>query len=301
MMNAPSDLAVVVSHYNHHNFATPVRNLRRFCRHIEQMGLPIFGMELLPPGHTGDTVSLHTPGTWTVVRGDNRTHLWQKEAMWNATAAALPPQFKKVLCCDGDLWFDNPAMPQLVSEALERSKVVVPFTQAKWTDERGKLWRERPTSLAAFRATGKYQEGHPGFAVALQREFWDKQVGFYPFCPTGRGDGAFWQGLLTTARTQEIKRGCGLTPQSLERYERWAAKALAWGAESFEEVPGNVWHEHHGTFENRNYLDRHNYITTMLPEHVTMRVDGLVTWSSVAPIEMMHNVYKFFAERKEDA
>ena len=300
-MTGPSDMAVVVCYFNHHDFDTPIRNLRRFCRFMKQVGANLYGMEMLSPNGKSETAGLY--GEWTTVAGNNKTYLWQKEAMWNRVAATLPSRFTKVFCCDTDIWFENLEFLNLTSIALDTSKVVMPFTKAIWTDHRGKEYRERDDALTAYKRTGKYnEEGHQGFATAFNRDLWNKKINIFSYTITGAGDSAMWCALTNdeNQRKYVIRYGVG-GDAMLPNFDRWAAQLREWCGDAIGNVPGTIYHEHHGNRDNRNYMKRHDAIQGMLPQHLAVRVDGLIQWTDTAPMDMMYGVYKYFFDRKEDA
>lgn len=298
MPSNPQDLAVVVSFFNHHNFDAPLRNLRRFCRHMAQTGVALYGMELCSPGRASEVKGLY--GTWTSTQGNNRTMLWQKEAMWNHLASRLPKTFTKVMGCDADLWFDNPDFLQATSDALDTHKVVMPYSQAVWTDNRGLEHKTRADAISAHRATGKYWEGHQGFAIAFQRELWDKQINLYPWGVLGAGDTFLLSALTKTAQSQDfLTRALG-GAEMLKVYETWAEKLRNWCGDSMASVPGNVYHEYHGSRENRQLVTRHDRLAGMTPSELCTRADGLISWTDNTLLRRMYEVYQYFYERKDD-
>lgn len=297
-MPAPSDLAVVVSFFNHHNFDAPLRNLRRFCRHMAQTGVALYGMELRSPGRASEVLNLY--GNWTSTQGNNRTMLWQKEAMWNYLASRLPKNFTKVLGCDTDLWFDNPNFLQDTSAALDTHKVVMPWSKAIWTDPRGAEIRDRVDAVTAHKANGKYWEGHQGFAIAFQRELWDKNIGMYPWGVLGAGDTFLMSALTDSVQSRDfLTRALG-GAEMLKVFDTWAKKVRDWGGDSMTSIPGAVYHEYHGSRENRQLVTRHDRLAGMLPTELCTRADGLISWTDNALLRRMYEVYQYFFERKDD-
>ena len=297
-MTVPADLAVVVSFFNHHNFDAPLRNLRRFCRFMQQTGVALYGMELRSPGRTSEVTGLY--GNWATTQGNNRTMLWQKEAMWNHLASRLPKEFTKVLGCDTDLWFENSDFLSATSVALDTHKVVMPWSKAIWTDQRGAEIRTRVDAITAHKANGKYWEGHQGFAIAFQRELWDAKINIYPWGVLGAGDTFMMSALTNTAQSKDfLVRALG-GAEMLKVYESWAEKIRAWGGDSMTSVPGTIYHEYHGSRENRQLVTRHDRLANMLPTELNTRADGLIQWTDNALLRRMYEVYQYFYERKDD-
>lgn len=298
MLSAPSDMAVIVAYFNHHNFKAPLRNLRRFCRLMAQTNVALYGMELCVPGGRSEISGLY--GNWTSVRSNNRTMLWQKEAMWNQLARELPPQFTKVMGCDTDLWFDNPQFLNQTSAALDTHRVVMPYSRAVWTDARGAEERSRDDAATAHLKSGKYWEGHQGFATAFQRSFWDQKIELYPYGVLGAGDTFLWSALTGTVNSTAFLTKALGGEEMLKAFNEWATRVQTWCGGSMASVPGTVFHEYHGTRENRQLVSRHDRLAGLRLRDMAVRADGLLSWTDQAPMELMNGVYEYFRQRKDD-
>lgn len=297
-MSPPKDLAVVVSFFNHHNFDTPLRNLRRFCRYMQQTGVALYGMELRSPGRPSEVSGMY--GNWSSTLGNNRTMLWQKEAMWNHLAKQLPAKYTKVIGCDADLWFDNPNFLSDTSIALDTNKVVMPWNNAIWTGPRGDIIRTQMDSITAYRSNAKYWEGHPGFAIAFQRSLWDQNINLFPWGVLGAGDTFMMCALTGSPQSNDfLTRALGGV-EMRKVYEVWAEKIKSWANDDMTAIPGNVYHEYHGSRENRQLITRHDRLANMTLVELSTRADGLVSWTDSAPLSRMHGVYQYFYDRKDD-
>ena len=86
----------------------------------------------------------------------------------------------------------------------------------------------------------------------------------------------------------------------LKVFDTWAKKVRDWGGDSMTSIPGAVYHEYHGSRENRQLVTRHDRLAGMLPTELCTRADGLISWTDNALLRRMYEVYQYFFERKDD-
>lgn len=298
-----SDTAIVCCFFNFQDYAIPRYNLLRFIRQMEAAGRQVFGMELVKVGQKPVTGTLRN---WANLVANNRNFLWQKEAMWNAVIRRLPVNIRKVICLDTDLWFENQHWFEEVALRLDSVKVVCPFETAMWTDRFGVVTREQKSAIAVHLSGKDFISGHPGFAFAARRDFWEGKVGgLFHWAPLGQGDTIAMAGVLGGVNGSKeainvIQRGVGKTKEFETKLEGWLNLASEWTSGSVDFVPGKVWHEWHGEYSDRKYYERHEKLLGLVPADLCTNQAGLLQWSERADLGMMFNVASYFAERKED-
>lgn len=288
-------LAVVTTHYNFAGYDAPVRNLHRFLREMDSAGVPVYGLEI---ALLNRALAMVGARRWNVARATADSILWQKEAAINAVVASLPPSVNAVAMIDADLHFENPAWLVESLAALATSPALQPFTEAVWTDARGA--KEMSRLCAAVHGFDRSWSTHPGFAWVIRRDFWTDGPGLFPWCVTGAGDGILASGLLGGDLLPFFEKAVG--PQNLALLLDWIAAAQQWrGDRPITAVPGRIWHEWHGSRQDRRYVERHEINAGIdVARHLELDEQGLIRWTTAAPKRLQIAVAKYFQQRKED-
>ncbi len=292
-------MAVVTCHYNFADYDTPARNLLRFLREMDSAGLPVYGMEI---HRDGAAPLMQGSPRWVCQSVDDRAHLWQKEAALNAVVAALPAEVTAVALVDADVRFERGDWAAASLRALAAgAPAVQPFTEAVWTDARGRPELRR--IAAAARRIDRHWHSHPGFAWVIAREFWTRGPGLYPWCLTGAGDVALALGLgcadpVDLAQIYELATG----EKNAALAGDWLGEARLWlDGRECSAVPGRVWHEWHGSRADRRYLERHAVNARVdIERHVRLDERGLLRWARRAPKGAIEAVASYFHQRRED-
>jgi hypothetical protein len=291
-----SDLAVITVHFNWSGYRRPVLNLLRFLREMDYQGIPVYGMELYLQGT--EPLMARNP-RWLCVEVGPENLLLQKEPMLNRIASEVPRHIPYIAAIDADIHFTNPRWAELSVRALEETPVIQPFSEAVWGDEWGRVEQVRPCT-ARHGLTSEWHT-HPGFAWVFRREFFD-QLGFYPWAVTGAGDTITATGLLDIPRFPHIYRSAGQLNLDNGVLEGWisCAKDFMEGCAAGW-VEGQVWHEWHGSKQNRGYVHRHVIIEKVdVLEHVRINTKGLLEWTEAAPQDAREGLAHYFETRRED-
>ena len=300
---APTEvpLAVVTCHFNWVGYSRPRQNLRRFLREMDYNGIPVYGVEIVMPEQTS---LMEGNPHWKVVEADPRRHLlWQKEAVLNLAAGLVPATVPFIAAVDADVRFGRRDWAALSVEALEQVPVIQPFGEAVWTDRDGAVELRR--IAAACRGLPADWSAHPGFAWAFRRDFFSTGPGFYPWCITGAGDVALAAGLMGLGIANLPKGGAlGIGKRNLANgiASQWMDAALDWmGGMRPGWIDGQIWHEWHGSRDDRRYLERHRLLENVeVGRHLRIDDDGLVAWTSRATEAMRRLSAEHFRDRRED-
>lgn len=294
-------LAVIACHFNWAGFERPRQNLRRFLREMDRDGIPVYGVEMVLPDQTP---VLSANPRWRVIEADPRRHvLFQKEAALNLAATLVPAGVSCLAAVDADLRFERRDWVELSLAALEQVPVIQPFREAVWTDREGGVELRR--EAAARRGLPADWSAHPGFAWVFRRDFFTSGPGLYPWCVTGAGDVVLAAGLIGLDNT-ELPRGgiLGIGKKNLDNgiASDWFRAALDWmGGARPGWIEGQVWHEWHGSRQDRRYLERHRLMERVeVGRHLRLGKDGLAAWTSRATEAMRAAGLEHFRERKED-
>ncbi|SKA84983.1 hypothetical protein SAMN02745166_01082 [Prosthecobacter debontii] len=287
----PRKLAVITCFFNFAGFKRPRANCLRFLRAMERQGIPVFGVEAVLPNQI--PVLADAPN-WRVILADPQKHvIWQKEALLNVALGMVPPEYTAIAWVDSDLDFMNPHWVSQTEQALMAYDVVQPFHEAFWSHEDGSI--ERRHYCSTMTGLDQQWKGHPGFAWAARREILERAEGLYPRCVLGSGDTLMAAAFLDSPLWHRCEQALG-TRQDL--YLRWR---LQLGRVSTGYVHGQIWHEHHGSRENRRYDERIDLIRDLdCVNAVTVDENGLLSWTEAASPEVREAVAHYFIGRRED-
>lgn len=291
-----ADLAVVTCHWNFAGYNRPVLNLLRFLREMDYQGIPVYGVELYMAGT--DPLMERNP-RWHCFEIGDENILWQKESVLNWIARQVPPHIGCIAAIDADVHFENPNWAKHSVAALERTPVIQPFSVAVWGGENGRP--EMTRTCAAQHGLTKEWKTHPGFAWAFRREFFE-EVGFYPWAVTGAGDTATATGVLGIEMFSATELAIGHLNIASGIYRKWAEKAARFmGRNRAGWIDGCVWHEWHGSRQDRRYLHRHHIMRSIdAARHVGEEGNGILVWTKEAPKEIREQVREYFHSRRED-
>ena len=284
-------LAVVTCFFNFAGFDRPSANLLRFLRHMARDGVAVFGAELVLPNQPPLTKDYPK---WTRIKLDTRSQiLWQKEAAINAVAKQLPPEFTNIAWVDADLFFANPQWSSAVESALEEHDVVQCFDWAKWTARDGTI--ETTKQACAIVGLDHRWLGHPGFAWAMRRSLWERVGGLFDRTLSGGGDTVMTLAMMGLPVWDHAQRHLGAN-QTL--YRKWAAN---FSGVRVGHVPGSVFHEWHGTRQDRDYVGRCLRVSAVDAEHhLQLAPNKCLQWTAHADGQIVREVADYFKTRKED-
>jgi hypothetical protein len=289
-------LAVISCIFNWQGYTRPRANAVRFQRQMTKARIPVYGLEAVLPQQR--PVSLGWPG-WRQVRATRRHVMFQKEAMLNEVEKFVPHHFKRIAVCDSDIDFGRSSWADDTLAALEQFPAVQPFSEAEWMGMDGLTERSQPAA-ATISQSGNHVDGHPGFAWAFRREFFTEQGGLYPYCVCGHGDIVNSTGFYGL-QLRDIQKGFGSCPDALWHWESWRDTILNWTRREVGSVPGTVYHEWHGSRDDRAYAQRIKMIEGLQPARdLELDESGLLRWTDDADPALMISVADYFKSRTED-
>lgn len=296
--NQQGSLAIAACFFNWAGFDRKTANLRRFLLQMQAKKIPVFGIEAVLPGQEAATQGF--PG-WRRVPANDRTILFQKEALLNRVVSEIPEHFTKIAWLDADVWFEHAAVFECAELMLENYPVVQLFDSAKWLDYDGSIELDRP-SIARWNAHGRkgaISIGHTGFAWAARRELFSKYGGLFANCVTGSGD--VYAAIAFCGVDPEQHPLLANDRQRLNAdYKKWAWRIKEWTDGKVVYVPGTVYHEWHGSRRNRNYVKRHEVCSRIAKTDIIINEHGLHEWTPDAPPDVIESVKAYFLDRRED-
>lgn len=284
-------LAGVSCYFNFSGFERPKANLLRFLRQMSRDSVPVYGVELVLPGQNPATK--HFP-RWTQITINPTTQkLWQKEMAINLAATRVPPEYDHLAWLDTDIWFANPDWVEDTESALAQHQVVQMFATACWLGKSGEVERTRQGSAVA--GLDHRWQSHPGFAWAMRRSLWNKAGGLFPRTLSGGGDTVMTLAMMGLPFWPSVRAHLGANP---EMFDQWAAhfKGVSVG-----HIPGKVFHEWHGTIQDRDYVGRCQRVSKIdVTKDIEVASNGVLAWSESAPVEIVKEVSSYFKTRRED-
>lgn len=265
----------------------------RFIRQMRSSGVPVFGVEAVLPNQTPATVGIS--GWRQVTANPDSQMLFQKECMLNMAEKLVPESFRKIAWLDADIMFSNQNWHSETSLLLDHFAFVQPFGQAVWTDMDGSELFRKPSTMRV--KGGLPMHSHPGFAMAARRAFWRELGGLFEHLIVGNGD----VGIATAILDKQLPSTQTYSDELLSHYQAWRTKVTAFAKRGgFSFTRGIIWHEWHGSLQNRRYVERNKSLLNMRPDYVVHGSNGLLEWNGSAPQGLKDYVKEYFSLRDED-
>ena len=236
--------------------------------------------------------------------------VWLKENLANlAVRDCLPRDWKYAALVDADVDFLNPAWAQETLHQLQHHDVVQCWRDAIDLGPQGEIV-ERHQSLMYLHATGKqrqrkkadpYAFGHPGFAWAFTRRFYENVGGLIDFAVLGAADHHMGLAMLGEA---EWSLPGGLHPNYDRLVLEWQARCERHLRRNVGFVPGTLHHHWHGPKKQRYYVERWGVLQRHQFDPVAdlARNDqGVLVLGNHAKHGLRDDLRRYFRARLEDS
>ena len=288
MMN----LAMITCHFNPGAFQQSRRNYLRFLRQMESERVPVYVAEL-----TYDYDDWVVPEAPSVLRlrTDRRNLMWHKENLLNLVEEIVPAEFDAIAWVDADIWFERLDWYEAICEALESHCVVQLFDTVVKTGPDGRAG----SAMAGVAARKELAPGtaSPGYGWAARRTLWTESGGLHDRAIIGGGDVVNASAWIPCNSGSFRWLNYPKLEIALKRQRRWFKENGA----SYGHVPGTIWHEWHGDFHNRRYVNRHKLVSGLhLGNDIVTREDGLHEFAEDVPERVRAGFAGYFAGRRED-
>lgn len=320
--HANNPLWVVTSYFN------PCKYRKRFENFIKfrnALGAPLLVVELQEHG----AFELSKQDADTVIQLQGEPAIWQKERLINVGIHCLPDHVNYVAWIDCDLIFEN---DQWVNDAIDRLDRGVDLVQLfsgaiyqKEAQQNGsadfsafspdymnevsgaKMLNDgrAPSELSGTRTTHDLDNSTQkklsalGYAWAARVDR-NKANQLYDANIIGGGDRVDIAAAFTSqADRDEVLQRILMSEAHFRHQRSWIH---AQGLRSFDYIPGRVFHFWHGSFKNRNYLERkkillrHNYDPM---RDIKLSDNGAWQWTNPKS-RLAQDVAKYFQNRQED-
>lgn len=279
-----SNLACVSCFFNPNNYKRILNNYWEFKKNFSRE-IPLFTIEAA-------FQEFQTDASVKIKAYPNNQIMFQKERLLNILIDKLPDKYDKVMFSDCDLLYEDGWEDKLYP-LLEEYKVVQCFNKVNWLGPDGKIDLVKKSAVST-KLNKDCEEGLPGFCWAF-----DRNVPLYERAILGNGDQLFERAI--TGNWAGYSRAM-LTPREVAYYVPYANHVFNLVGGSYYYLDINIKHLFHGTWKNRDYINKHRILKeNNFDPVVDLQVggNGLLSWCSYKP-KMHFEVKKYFALRKED-
>ena len=301
------DMAVLMVMFNPTNSVRIQANWLYVWNRLAAAEIPVFGCELLFPWQRGGLA----PAFKTItVRSDSI--MFFKEKLLERLEREVPAKYTKLCAIDCDVVFQRADWYDAVSAALDERAVVQPYSRCHWMgpDLRMAVMTNpsAATQLGAIREAHRgggtdRLSGHPGFAMAMRRD-WVGGKGQFTWAVVGGGDAVLFRaanGLVGEFANKAMKR------LMTDAWTSWSSDARVAGDMGC--VSGDIWHMWHGPLQSRHYYDRYEkFVEALKPYGVRdirdileENADGVWTWRADVRKDVNAMMLRYFASRDDDA
>ncbi len=191
-----------------------------------------------------------------------QTNAWIKENMINLGVQHLLPRDWQYVCwCDMDVEFRDPFFAQETLHQLQHFNIVQPWQQCVDLGPCGNILQTHTSfgyvdqlEVKKQAKSGEpYQFGHPGYAWACTRAFWEQTEGLLDIGILGSGDH-----MMAWACINQVERSIhrGMTDGYRRAAEDWQRKAIRKSMKEVGYVNGRIEHFWHGSKKHRFYKER---------------------------------------------
>jgi hypothetical protein len=238
------------------------------------------------------------------------SQIWLKENLCNLAFQRFEPTWEFGAWIDADVLFLDPEWADKTIHALNRYKVVQPWSEALYTGPHGEFVGYSK-SFASMYSKGLPYPGnpptygaelwHPGFAWAITRPAFEGLGGLFDVALIGQGDNHMSLAFIGEA---EKSLKAGLSDDYKAHLMRYEARAERHVMRRLGHVNGMVHHLWHGRQVGRQYQARWTIPINhgLRPsEHIVRNSHGVYGLSDDTPPEHVRAYADYFSSRNDDA
>lgn len=292
-------MVVLICHFSVSQSPKQIENLQTVLARLKAAAVPHYVAELL----IGDQAQSIRAADF-VFRCNSV--MFHKEALWNLMAERVPAQFSKLVFTDADILFSAHDWLDQCSALLDTVDVAQPMDTCQWVGfSRG----NKPSIASALILRNdpaiNIAKYHPGFALAVRRDWLEKVGGFYDRSLLGNGDIILWWVFMCSLGFDASVAGRSrLSGYSLVQYYDLLVDVEHFLANVLKHPPRigclhgvTTYHLPHGSFEKRQYLSRLDNFTADELRAITKNKQGIYEWASEAPHKKAET---YLLSRQED-
>lgn len=281
------DLAVGLVYFNASKSKRLLMNYLYVAEKLKVSNIPFFTLEMYLENESPEIKDAFHVKTDFI--------LFQKERLCHLLEKMIPKKYSKLLFLDSDLIFENTHWYDELSEKLDTSHIVQPFSIGVWLDITYTKVVKQRMPIIFYNKFGKLSmEGgiggyHPGFAWAFQRK-WFKDYGFFQHAILGDGD--------------SLSSTVWLDYQDFE-YRDFMKPSIEVFKASIKEKPsicfldGAIYHLWHGDQKKRQYSSRREIFKNVkdIRNIIYTKPNGLF---ALKDDKLKAKIRKYFLKRDDD-
>jgi hypothetical protein len=300
--NPPSknDMLVILPYFSPCNSVRMLQNLLLVKSKLEESKTPFLIIHGLFP----DSVEISQPSdTYMTVRTSSYAFL--KENLANIVIKKVGSTYCKFVILDTDIIFEKKSWYDDLSVLLDTYDIVQPYNAFKCLDSNFLNVISSGTSAfanASILSTNEYYNGHPGYAIAFTKGFYDLH-GYPDECVIGGGDTLICSIALK-------KPFYAYKTRSTTTFHYLYDKHFITQDIKITYLDGTVYHLYHNTYKNRQYTTRYlvleKYISSedspykSIDEIIYKNEDGVYEWIADIREEMNKTMLDYFYSRHDD-
>jgi hypothetical protein len=236
--------------------------------------------------------------------------IWIKESMINlGVRGLLPLNWKYVAWVDCDITFMDPHWAQKTLHELQHHHVVQPWRSCSDMNAHGSVLQNHQSFGFLHQAEIPKQRwagdpyssthGHPGYAWAATRTFWEASGGLIDWGILGSSDHHMAWGMI---RNSEATIHRAVHSNFFRRLKEWENRAVRITHNQVGYVEGHISHFWHGQKKNRKYRERWQILIDHKFDPVADIIhdaQGLI--QLVGKHELAHAIHSYNRSRQEDS
>lgn len=314
-----SELYVIGVCSNPVRFKSRIELYNRFRQHMKDSGVKLITVEIAfgnRPFEVTKSDDIHD------LQLRSESELWHKENMVNLGIQYLSqiyPDWTKVAWVDGDVTFTRKNWAAEALHQLMHYQVVQLFEHAVDLGPDGQSLKTHTSFMSNYvkgkpycfekKIDGNYDQWHPGYCWAANREALDAMGGLIDFSILGAGDSHLAHCLINRAVKGRLAGGVvkGLHESYVNRIMTYQEQCERYIRRDVGYLPGTILHSWHGRKSLRGYTSRWNIlIKNEYNPNRDIKRDSqglfqLVDHGDVRSIRLRDAIRRYFRSRHEDS
>jgi hypothetical protein len=276
-----TDTAVILVFFNPTSSIRIQQNILYVTHQLKRARIPVFIGEVC---FNDESPFFQESDTTFIFK--STSYMFYKENIINQVISKIPGEtFTKFVILDADIVFEEPNWLDTVSAALDEYDILQPFNLA-YKLNKSFIPDEIKIGVSKIEPTG-----HPGYAWAFRRDWFEKAGGLYEYALIGSGDTclAYMIGAINTAH-DVYKQDIPIIPSKMGH------------------MRGNIYHLPHGTKIKRQHVSRILELEKIMKTNKIQKLaditekntDGILEWKQLYKNRMNSFILTYFKNRDDD-
>jgi hypothetical protein len=276
-----ADTAVIIAFFNPTSSIRIQQNILYVLHQLKKATIPVFIGEVCfndePPFFQESDTTFIFKST---------SYIFYKENIINQVISKIPADiFTKFIILDADIIFEELNWVDTVSVALDEYDILQPYNLA-YRLNKSFLIEEVKFSVSKVEPTG-----HPGYAWAFRRDWFERAGGLYEYALIGSGDTCLAYMIGAINSTHDIYK------QDIQRIPS-----------KIGHMRGNIYHLPHGAKLKRQHSTRIYELERIMKDNRIQKLaditeknaDGILEWKQIYKDRMNLVILTYFKNRDDD-